>query len=390
MLPPRRLMHREIVVVGAGAVGLCCAIELASRGSGVTLVERGLPGGANSILTGGGIRQQFGTPTNIAMSRLSAPFWNGFADRFGVDPLFRPIGYLFLARTEAECASLRGRVSLQNQLGVDSEYLDGTEIVRRWSALASRGFAGGGFRQADGWANQHRIVDGLARGAAASGIEMLVGTECLSLELAAGRVAGVRTTDRRIGADAVVLATGPWVAPLLGPLGIDLPVVARRHQLLVVEPVEHLPSHLPWLIGVGDQVHVRPDAPGRALVGGFLGRDDRADPDRFSTRSDEQWGRDVLDRASEVFGLVDGRAEIRHGWAGLYPATPDRHPIIDRLADGLYCALGFSGTGLMHAPAAGLLTAELIGGGAITSTAPEPLAAGRFGSVTGVAESTGF
>ncbi|MEZ4584793.1 MAG: FAD-dependent oxidoreductase [Gemmatimonadales bacterium] len=328
-----QVMPRDVIVVGAGAVGLCSAIELASRGARVTLVERGLPGAANSTLTGGGIRQQFGTPTNIAMSRLSAPFWSGFAERFGVDPLFNPIGYLFIARSEAESDELRARVRLQNQLGVDSEHLAGSEIAHRWPALAPRDFVGAGFRQADGWANQHRIIDGLVRGALAAGVELLSGTECRAIERDGGRVVGIRTTDGRIAADLVVLATGPWVAPLLRPLGIDLPVVGRRHELLIVEPAMPLPAGLPWLIGVGDQVHVRPDAPGRALVGGFLGRDDPADPDSFSTRADETWAREVLARAGQVLGVVDGRAAIRHGWAGLYPATPDRHPIVDRLAD---------------------------------------------------------
>jgi len=187
-----------------------------------------------------------------------------------------------------------------------------------------------------------------------------------------------------------VLATGPWVTPLLAPLGIELPVVGCRHELIVVEPADRLPPGLPWLIGVGDQVHLRPDTPGRALVGGFLGRDDPADPDRFSLRVDDRWSREVLSRANEVFGLVNERAAIRQGWAGLYPATPDRHPIVDRLADGLYGALGFSGTGLMHAPAAGVLVRELIEDGAIKSTAPEPLSANRFGSPAQRAESPGF
>ena len=85
------------------------------------------------------------------------------------------------------------------------------------------------------------------------------------------------------------------------------------------------------------------------------------------------------------------RATVKRGWAGLFPGTPDRHPIIDRLADGLYAALGFSGTGLMHSPpAAGLLIAELVLGGAITSIDPGPLAAGRFTADQIQREVTGF
>lgn len=104
-------------MIGGGAIGLCCAIELANRGARVVLVERGLPGGANSTLTGGGIRQQFGTATNIAMSLLAASAWAAFADRFGVDPGFRPIGYLFLASDTSDADTPRTQVDLQQSLG---------------------------------------------------------------------------------------------------------------------------------------------------------------------------------------------------------------------------------------------------------------------------------
>jgi len=380
----------DVVVIGGGCIGLASAIALAARGTKVTLVERGLPGAANSTLHGGGIRQQFGTELNIRLSQLSAETWDQFAERYGVDPLFCPIGYLFLARTEEEAATLAAHVRLQNSLGVGSEFLDADEIARRWPALSGRGFRAAGFRAADGWANQHRIVDGFVRGAIAAGVELLAGTEALALELSGGRIAGVATAAGRIAVDAVLVATGPWVKPLLDPLGIAVPVVGRRHELLIVEPAEPLPPGLPWLIGVEDAVHVRSDIEGRALVGGFLGEDRTVDPDRYDRRADDRWTQAVLETAERVFGVVGPDALVRHGWAGLYPGTPDRHPIIGQLAEGLFAALGFSGTGVMHAPAAGLLSAELIASGATRSVDGRLLSANRFADANLSAEPTGF
>jgi len=380
----------DVVVIGGGCIGLASAIALAGRGTRVILVERGLPGAANSTLTGGGIRQQFGSELNVRLSQLSAETWDGFEERFGVDPLFRRIGYLFLARTVETAAALAAHVQLQNRLGVDSELLDEEEIDRRWPALVDRGFRGAGFRASDGWANHHRIIDGLVRGAVAAGIELIVGTEALALDLTSGRLSGVTTTAGRIRADAVLLATGPWVAVLLDPWNLSVPVTAHRHELLIVEPAEAYPEGLPWLIGVDDGVHTRSDAEGRALVGGFLGEDREVDPDRYSMRADHGWTRAVLAAADRVFGVVGPAARIRHGWAGLYPSTPDRHPIIDGLADGLYVALGFSGTGLMHAPAAGQLATELIVDGKVRSVDSELLSASRFGSQIVPGEATSF
>jgi sarcosine oxidase subunit beta len=380
----------DVVVIGGGCIGLACAIALAGRGANVTLLERGLPGAANSSHHGGGIRQQFGTELNIRLAQLSAETWDQFESRFGVDPLFLRIGYLFLARTAEGAATLAEHVRLQRSLGVDSESLDADEVAHRWPALAGRGFTGAGFRALDGWANQHRIVDGFSRGAAAAGVQVLVGTEALALDMAGGRVTGVRSTGGPIAADGVLIATGPWTSALLDPLGLDVPVEGRRHELLLVEPAESLPAGLPWLIAAEDAVHVRSDNPPHAQVGGFLGDDLAVDPDRYEPWAGEDWTRTVLETAARVFGVVGRGSRIHRGWAGLYPTTPDRHPIVDRLTDGLFAAVGFAGTGVMLAPAAGRLVTELILDGAIRSASAPELSSTRFGPDESATETTGF
>ncbi len=382
-------MGADGVVIGGGCIGLACATTLAQRGLQVALLERRLPGAANSTRTGGGIRRQFGSALNVRLSLLSADIWNNFAEVFGIDPDFKGIGYLFLARSSEHAAALRRNVTLQVGLGVASEYLDGDEIEQRWPSLAGRGFAAASFCAEDGWANHHRIVYGLARGASAAGVDLLIGREALALRILAGRVVGVETSAGPIAANSVLVATGPWTDALLGPLGIAPPVVARRHELLIVKPLKPPPAGFPWLIATEDEVHVRSDTAGRA-VGGFLGEDRAVDPDDYDERADTTWTRAVLQTVERVFGVVDAGARVDHGWAGIYPSTPDYHPIMDRLIDGLYMALGFSGTGLMHAPAAGLLAAELIVDGAIHSVDAEAVSLKRFDNRGSTVETTGF
>jgi sarcosine oxidase subunit beta len=380
----------QLVIVGGGAVGLCAAVALAERGVAVKLIERHLPGAANSTLTGGGIRQQFGTEANIALSVLAQPWWDGFAERFGVDPLLRRIGYLFLARSGTVADGLRANIAIQAAHGVESHFLDEDELIRRWPSLNKRGFVAGSFRRDDGWANQQRIVDGLYRGCLARNVDLRVGTECLGIEMTGGRVTGVTTTDGVIGADAVLLASGAWGLDLLAATGHILPVTAHRHELLVVETSDTFPSGLPWLIDVEGQVHLRSDVSRRALVGGFLGRDDAVDPDSYAPREDRAWAKTVLNAASRAFGAIDSDARICRGWAGLYPSTPDRHPIIDRLAEGLYVAMGFSGAGLMHSPAAALLATELILGETVAPGLARALSVARFSTENAAMEQTGF
>jgi sarcosine oxidase subunit beta len=81
---------------------------------------------------------------------------------------------------------------------------------------------------------------------------------------------------------------------------------------------------------------------------------------------------------------------VPRSWAGIYPSTPDQHPIIDRTEVGMVVVGGFAGLGLIHAPAAGILAAELIVDGAIRSLNAADVSLERFSRPMGAMERTGF
>jgi sarcosine oxidase subunit beta len=125
-------------------------------------------------------------------------------------------------------------------------------------------------------------------------------------------------------------------------------------------------------------------------VGGFLGEDEAVDADVFDHDGDPDWIAAVLPAAAASFGIEIDPASVVASWVGLYPGTLDRHPIIDRTETGMVIVGGFAGTGLMHAPAAGLLAAELIVDGRIRSIDPAEVSLGRFSAPSGSVEQTGF
>lgn len=218
----------------------------------------------------------------------------------------------------------------------------------------------------------------------------MVGTEVIGLVMSGEKVRGVQTTQSTVHAAATLLCTGAWGANLWETAGVQLPVHGRRHELVLVEPPTPLPAGLPWLIDVDDGIHARAaDAP-LALLGGFLGEDHIVDPDTYQQRADPDWIARVISATASAFGFAVRGARIHRGWAGLYPGTPDRHPIIDRVGDGLYVAVGFAGTGLMMSPAAGLLAAELVIDGRLHSISPTALSADRFERSRLDAEPSGF
>jgi sarcosine oxidase, subunit beta len=137
-------------------------------------------------------------------------------------------------------------------------------------------------------------------------------------------------------------------------------------------------------------VHIRQDVAGRAQLGGFLGREETVDAQDFNHDADADWINAVLQGVQVRFGIGVDRDSLIDSWAGLYPSTPDQHPIIDRTDAGMIVVGGFAGAGLMHAPAAGLLAAELVLDGAISSLDPAPLSLARFSRPMESIEQTGF
>src|SRR5438093_7729338 len=119
----------DVVVVGAGIVGLSIAFHLGQRGASVRVLERAGIGAGASGVQPGGVRQQWGTRVNCLLARESMRFYADAREllRMRVDPGFKACGYLFLAHSDSALARMRENVTLQNELGIPSRILASTE-----------------------------------------------------------------------------------------------------------------------------------------------------------------------------------------------------------------------------------------------------------------------
>jgi sarcosine oxidase, subunit beta len=382
--------HADAVIVGAGIVGLFVAYALASRGMKALVLERMTPGSGSSTRNGGGVRSQWGTATNIALSAMSRPYWVEFEERFGADVGLREIGYLFLASTDDDLETLGRQVALQREFGVASEILAPNAIAARWPSLRELELTGASFCGTDGFVNQHRVIHGMVRAVEAAGGTIESGVDVTGTDATAGRITALQTTAGTIATEVVVNCAGAWAPDLAEATGVTLPIRGRRVQLMLARPSSPLATDLPWLIDARHGVHIRQDVDGRALLGGFLGRDETVDPHDFNHDADGDWIAAVLLGVQKHLGIHVDRDSVIKSWAGLYPSTPDQHPIIDRTDAGMVVVGGFAGAGLMHAPGAGLLATELILDGRISSLDPAPLSLERFTKPTESVEQTGF
>ncbi|MEF8859793.1 MAG: FAD-dependent oxidoreductase [Halolamina sp.] len=343
-----------------GIVGMASAYELATRGADVTVYEKGTLGSGSTGRSGGGIRSQFSTRVNVDLSLASKRVWDGFEEQFGVDIRRRRVGYLFLAREEATAAALRENVAMQNDRGVPSTYLSAEAAREHCPELHHGRYIGAAYNAEDEFVDPYLSLQGYASAARDHGVDVRPKTPVTDIRREGDAVTGVRVDGNWVDADFVVNAAGPWAGQVASMAAVDLPITPELHRLAIAEPEAPLPDDVPLTIDVDGGAVFRPEGDGLAAVGGSAGGHPTADPDDFPQSADLQWSLDVFEAVSEMCGYFGPESTVRDTITGLSAVTPDANPVIEETLPGLVNAVGFSGHGFMHAPAVGILVAELI------------------------------
>jgi sarcosine oxidase, subunit beta len=372
----------ETVIVGAGVVGASVAYHLARRGCEDVLVlerESSFGGGSTSRATGG-FRAQFGSAVNVRLSLLSREKLRRFEDELGVDPGYRPCGYLFLADNEEQMEALLDAQEVQREVGLDEVRVVGpSEVEEINAAVEVEGLAGGVFCPTDGFIRPMQILRGYVEGAVRLGVRFERGVECTGFRMdGAGRVLAVRTSGGDVAAGSVVNAAGAWAAEVVREAALDLPVRPLRRQVALTHPFDGLPEDMPMTIFTGDGFHLRV-RDGRVLL--LWPDEPEVGADPFDQSVEDRWVEVVVEKARERVPRL-GRASVDRGrcWAGLYEMSPDEHALLGAApgVENLYLANGSSGHGVMHAPALGELLAEIMVDGEARAVDARALRPSRF------------
>ena len=371
----------EVVVIGAGVIGASVAYHLAERGCGSVLVlERHRePGRGSTSRATGGFRAQFGSEINVRLSLLSREKLGRFEQELGVDPGYRPCGYLFLASDETQLEALRDAQGVQRAAGLEeTKEVTPSEVVDINPAMRVAGLAGGILCPTDGFIRPMQILRGYVEGAERLGVRFKYGLECAGFEFdGLDRIAAVRTSGGEVAAGSVVNAAGAWAAPLAREAGLDIPVEPLRRQAAVTRPFDALPEDTPMTIFAEDGFHFRV-RDGRVLL---LWPDEPDVADPFDQSVEDAWLEVVVEKArSRVPCLSQTSIDRKQCWAGLYEMSPDGHALLGRApqVENLYLANGSSGHGVMHAPALGQLLAEEILERDASTLDTRPLRPSRF------------
>ncbi len=354
-------MH--VAIVGGGIVGLSSAYYLSSAGADVTVFEKGSIGSGNTERSAGGIRSQFTLPANVELSKRSLEVWDNFEERFGVDIGFHRSGYLFLARSEASKERFETAVELQRELGVENEFLSPEEVAEIHDGIRPEAILGGAYSPNDGYADPHLAIQGFLHAGREAGVSIETQTPIVDLLEDDGAIAGVRTENERVEADAVVNAAGAWAGRVAEMADLELPLTPRRLQVAVVEPERPVPTSTPMTLDPETDSYFHPERDGAAIVGGgpdLSGDVTPDDPDSYAKSMDFDFASDVLEAVGQYADFFGPGAEVKNGWAGLIIETPDHNAIIEQSRPGLVNAVGFSGHGFLHSPAVGQVVRDLV------------------------------
>jgi glycine/D-amino acid oxidase-like deaminating enzyme len=381
-------MDADVVVIGAGALGLSTALHCAMAGRSVAVVERCTAGSQASGRAAGLFKSVQADELRTQLARRSIAKAVTFADWAGTPlPVARP-GSFLIARTAQHRQFLCRELAQSRGWGAD---------VRE----ATRAQLAGGLSYYQGvgddfalWCPEDIYIEEPASliqaCLAACQLHGAVVTEnepVTGISVTAGRAAGVETERRSITAPVVVDAAGGWVRQVADLAGARVPVAPVRHQLLITAPSALIDPADPIARVADAAVYLRP-AGGGLMFGGFEPRplpvDPRHQPPSFTT-DDVPLDLSVLRQlAAQVAAEVPAAStvSVAEHRGGLFTMSPDGRFVAGPVPDlpGLWVASGCNGSGFSSSLAIGEALATWI-----TDDAPPPgmtaLSPGRFGRI---------
>jgi glycine/D-amino acid oxidase-like deaminating enzyme len=400
----------DVVVVGAGIIGVSAAYFLAQRGVKVLLCEKGRVAGEQSSRNWGWVRQQGRDWAELPIMMESNRIWRELAARTGEKDLgFVACGSVYLAESESQMSKYATWHELAKQHQLDTRMLSRDEAAALAPGIRGS-WVGGMLTASDGCAEPYVAVPALARACAKSGVAIIENCAVRSLEVQAGQVSAAITEMGRIRTERVLLAGGAWSTHFATNLGLDLPQLMVRSTAGRTHPVAE--RALPNVSIAGLSLRKRADGGFTIATGDVAEHYVSAKSFKYFTKflrlmkvskkdirlraapppgypgawgSKRRWSGDEVS-PFEHMRVLDppplqavgqrlaqrlperapwlAEAGIAELWAGMIDVTPDAVPYICAAPApaGLFIGTGLSGHGFGIGPGVGRILADLIQG----------------------------
>jgi glycine/D-amino acid oxidase-like deaminating enzyme len=375
----------DVVVVGAGALGLSTALHCALAGRSAAVLERHTAGSQASGRAAGLFKSVQADELRTRLARRSIVKAVTFADWAGTPLAVARAGSFLIARTAQHRQFLGRELEQSRRWGADVREATRAQLAGGLGYYRPAGDHFALWCPEDIYVDEPlRLIQALLAACRRHGAAVAENEPVTGITVTAGRVTGVETQRRSIAAPVVVDAAGGWVRRVAQLAGARVPVATVRHQLLITAPLDQVDPADPITRVVDAAVYLRP-AWGGLMVGGFepdpLPVDPRHQPASFTT-DDVPLDLAVLRKlAGQVAAEVPaaGTAPVAEHRGGLFTMSPDGRFVAGPVPDlpGLWVASGCNGSGFSSSLAIGeALAAWITGDAPAGMTALSP---GRFG-----------
>jgi sarcosine oxidase subunit beta len=351
----------DVLIIGAGSVGVPLSFYLADKGIKVGVLEKNAyVGRGQNRAAIGGIRATHSDPAKIKICRESIEIIKNFEKEYGYDVGWIQGGYLFPVYEEIDEISLKELLKFQKKFDLNIDWIKPDDIQKIAPGITTDGLRGGTYSPGDGSANPLEVAGAFYMLAKSKGVVFHFNEEVISIDINGNRINDVFTNINAYSTDIIVNAAGADAREIGKLLGLNLPVFPESHEAGITEPVKRFFE--PMIVDIRDDessanYYFYQNADGQIV---FCITPEPSIP-----------GKDI-DNTSEFLPLVTKRMlnlyprlrniRVRRTWRGLYPMTPDGFPIIGfaNEVENFLLAIGMCGQGFMIGPGLGKILAEII------------------------------
>jgi len=356
-------LNHDVIIVGAGSVGVPTALSLAELGMKPLVIDmHPSPGQGENKHAIGGIRATHSTPGKILTCRRSIEIFSTWQRLHGDNIEWMKGGYVYPVYWPEDEKLLTGLLPAQKQNGLNIDWVGPQKIQALIPGIHAAGLRGGTVSPDDGSISPLLSINAFYRRALELGAEFRFKENITEIICRKGRVVGVATETNRFNTEVVLDAAGPFSPELCHTAGVDLPIVPDSHEGAITEPVQ------PFFHCM--VVDIRP-APGSKSYYFYQNKQGQVifciTPDPPIIGKDKRETSVFLPQVCARMVRLLPRLKnlrVRRTWRGLYPMTPDGAPLVgwNRQVKGLLHTTGMCGQGLMLAPGVAELAARLVAG----------------------------
>ncbi len=355
------MTNYEVIIIGAGSVGVPAALAMAHAGVNVLVLDQFASQGQGSNKSAiGGIRATHSDPAKIHLCLRTLEIVSTWQETYGHNIEWTTGGYTFVAYRKQEERTLKNLLEVQHSYGLSIDWYDKDDFLKIVPDVSPNGLIGGTFSPEDGHCSTLLAGHAFYEEAKRAGATFKYDEEITKIRVENGRVKGVKTTKGEYGCAVVINAAGPWARKIGALVGLDHPVNPDSHEAGITEPVAHFLDPM--------VVDIRP-SPGSAnyyffqLATGQVVFCITPQPSipGFDRRETSVFLPQVARRMVALMPRLTN-IRVRRTWRGLYPMSPDGSPLVgwSEEVKGYLMAIGMCGQGFMLGPGLGELLARMV------------------------------